>query len=133
MSRNLLFILLVLNFSPSLAQKMPESYYQALALIEQNKCEQAISLIDSSVVKTDNNPNLLMLRGEAFLKKHQYAKAIDDFRKAELLKMVLPRTSWRAYALINDTENALIELKDIYLSQLNSLKPSSCSIQFLSI
>ena len=117
MSRNLLFILLVLNFSPSLAQKMPESYYQALALIEQNKCEQAISLIDSSVVKTDNNPNLLMLRGEAFLKKHQYAKAIDDFRKAELLKNGIASYQLaRAYALINDTENALIELKR-HLSQ----------------
>ncbi len=95
----------------SLAQRMPEMYYRAQALMDQGQSFQAIIWLDSALVKSSNNPNLWIKRGEAHFQCSEFKKAIEDFKNAEKIRAGIA-SIWlaRSYAMMNDTLNAFAEL-----------------------
>jgi tetratricopeptide (TPR) repeat protein len=109
------FVLQILGLLISLisfAQRIPEVYYRAQALMDQNQFSEAIYWLDSALVKSSNNPNLWVKRGEAHFQSGEFQKAIEDFKNAESIRNGIA-SYWlaRSYAMINDTTNTFMELK----------------------
>jgi tetratricopeptide (TPR) repeat protein len=92
-------------------QKQPESYFRAKASINEGKFEQAILWLDSSLALSRGNPNIWILKGEAFYRANRFENAIVCFSKAEEIRKG-SSSIWlaRTYSLLGDTLNAFTQL-----------------------
>ncbi|RPH32814.1 MAG: hypothetical protein EHM93_07755 [Bacteroidales bacterium] len=127
--RHSLIFSLLIAFTSSQAQQMPECWYRSLAAFEKGEYRVALQYIDSCIIQKEKNYSFWLRKGEIQYQQGDYENALESLLKSDKLKKNSSAFALsKIYCIKGDTTSGFAWLRT-YLGQSEKISEGEINLE----